>query len=311
MQDLIKRNFWVLGAVVAMTCAVFAAKAATHVAESAFFGDAEHGPKITPVVAQQVVVAKPVHSKDGAAMATRDIFCSDCKPVEPTPVAAGSNATGGPAIIYTSLPLQLLATNVGARPSDSFASIVNTATESQGSFGLGDKVPGATGAITAIHYQSVDFENSGHTERLTLLGVPPPPIVAAAPELPTAGSDGDDLQASIDGGIKKIDENTFEIDRALVDKVMTNPMAVAKGARIVPAVKNGKPDGFKLYAIRPTSVYAKLGLTNGDTLESVNGMDFSSADKALEIYTKLKDATSLELDVTRRGKPITLKYTIR
>ena len=28
MQDLIKRNFWVLGAVVAMTCAVFAAKGA-------------------------------------------------------------------------------------------------------------------------------------------------------------------------------------------------------------------------------------------------------------------------------------------
>jgi general secretion pathway protein C len=48
-------------------------------------------------------------------------------------------------------------------------------------------------------------------------------------------------------------------------------MAVAKGARVVPAVKNGKPDGFKLYAIRPSSVYSKLGLTNGDTIQSING----------------------------------------
>ena len=74
------------------------------------------------------------------------------------------------------------------------------------------------------------------------------------------GEPKDDPQASIDSGIKKIDDNNYEIDKALVDKVLANPMAVAKGARVVPAVKNGKPDGFKLYAIRPCSVYAKLGL---------------------------------------------------
>ena len=113
----------------------------------------------------------------------------------------------------------------------------------------------------------------------------------------------DELQASIDNGIKKIDDNNYEIDKSLVDKVLANPMAVAKGARVVPAVKNGKPDGFKLYAIRPSSVYAKLGLTNGDTLQSINGFELTSADKALEVYTKLREATSLEVEITRRGKP--------
>ena len=71
----------------------------------------------------------------------------------------------------------------------------------------------------------------------------------------------------------------------------------------MPAVKNGKPDGFKLYAIRPSSVYAKLGLTNGDTLQAINGFELTTADKALEVYTKLREATSLEVEVTRRGKP--------
>jgi general secretion pathway protein C len=310
MQDLIKRNFWVLGAVVAMTCAVFAAKGASHVAEAAFFGDSEHGPKIAPMVAQQVVVAKPVHSKDGGSFATRDIFCSDCKPVEPTPIMGSTDKPGQPSVVNTTLPLQLLATNIGSTPKDSFASIVNTEKQAQGSYAVGDHVPGASGNIKEIHFQYIDFENAGHTERLTLAGIAPPPIVQPVAEVPAEGS-GDDLQASIDGGIKKVDEGNFEIDRALVDKVLANPMAVAKGARIVPAVKNGKPSGFKLYAIRPTSVYSKLGLTNGDELDAVNGMELTSADKALEIYTKLKDATSLELDVTRRGKPVTLKYTIR
>ena len=109
---------------------------------------------------------------------------------------------------------------------------------------------------------------------------------------------------SIDNGIKKIDDNNYEIDKSLVDKVLANPMAVAKGARVVPAVKNGKPDGFKLYAIRPSSVYSKLGLANGDTLQSINGFELTSADKALEVYTKLREATSLEVEVTRRGKPV-------
>jgi general secretion pathway protein C len=88
-------------------------------------------------------------------------------------------------------------------------------------------------------------------------------------------------------------------------------MAVAKGARVVPSMKNGKPDGFKLYAIRPSSAFARLGLANGDTLQSINGFELTSADKALEVYTKLREATSLEVEVTRRGKPVTLKYSIR
>ena len=137
-------------------------------------------------------------------------------------------------------------------------------------------------------------------------------VVAVVDPTPTNPDEPkDDIQASIDSGIKKIDDNNYEIDKSLVDKVLANPMGVAKGARVVPAVKNGQPDGFKLYAIRPSSVYAKLGLANGDTLQSINGFELTSADKALEVYTKLREATSLEVEVTRRGKPVTLKYSIK
>jgi general secretion pathway protein C len=66
-----------------------------------------------------------------------------------------------------------------------------------------------------------------------------------------------------------------------------------------------------LYAIRPSSVYAKLGLANGDTLQAINGFELTSADKALEVYTKLREATSLQVSVTRRGKDMTINYTIR
>ena len=305
MQDLIKRYFWVLGAAAVFICAVFAAKATSHIVEAKYLGDSTKAPRVAAVVPSPATPVKQSRSKDGGGFAARNMFCSECTPA---PTVANADPS---SINQTSLPLVLLATMVSTNPKDSYATIINTESQKQGAYSVGDTLPGATGAVKEIHYKYIDFDNGGRVERLVLAGATAP-VVAAAPvaEQPS-GEPVDDLQASIDNGIKKIDENNYEIDKALVDKVLANPMAVAKGARVVPAVKNGQPDGFKLYAIRPSSVYAKLGLTNGDTLQSINGFELTSADKALEVYTKLREATSLEVNVTRRGKPLTLKYSIR
>lgn len=306
MQDLIKRYFWVVTVVAVMLCAVFAAKATASLIEASVLGDSKQGPKITPVPRAEPV-AKPTRSKDGTQLATRNVFCSEC-----TPSVSATNVDPT-AIAITGLPLVLLATNVGNVPEQSQATIINTESQKQGAFTIDEQMPGATGKIKSINYKYVDFENNGRIERLVLQGaVVPTTAVAAAEPTPSTGDENkDEMQAAIDSGIKKIDETSFEIDKSLVDKVLLNPMAIVKGARVVPAMKNGKPEGFKMYAIRPSSAFAKLGLSNGDTLTSINGFELNSADKALEVYTKLREARSLELEVTRRGKPVTLKYSIR
>src|SRR2546427_744949 len=84
-------------------------------------------------------------------------------------------------------------------------------------------------------------------------GGPFAPITAPAASTEPSTENKDDIEAMADTTIKKIDDTHYEIDKKLVDTVLANPMAVGKGARVVPAVKNGKPDGFKLYAIRPSS----------------------------------------------------------
>ena len=112
-------------------------------------------------------------------------------------------------------------------------------------------------------------------------------------------------------GIAKIDDTDYTVQRAAVDKILADPMSVAKGARVVPSIKNGAPNGFKLYAIRPGSVYAALGFQNGDTITSINGHDISSPDKALEAYSQLKTASSLDVSITRRGTDLVLHYSIK
>jgi general secretion pathway protein C len=101
------------------------------------------------------------------------------------------------------------------------------------------------------------------------------------------------------------------VERALIDKLLANTDELATSTRIVPAMVDGKPDGFKLYAIRPSSIFSRLGFANGDTVQTINGMDMTSPEKALEIYTRLRTATDFAVRIVRRGEPLTLTYEIR
>jgi S1-C subfamily serine protease len=67
---------------------------------------------------------------------------------------------------------------------------------------------------------------------------------------------------------------------------------------------------MKLYAIRSSSLLAKLGFANGDTVLGVNKHVLNSAVDWLEIYAKLRDAKRLEVQLLRRGNPLTLTFAI-
>ena len=316
MQDLLRRYFWVVVVVTIIAAATFAAKTTNHVVEGKYLADPPRGPKVKPP-APSPSTAVATRSKLGQPLVDRNMFCAACLP--PVVAAAGAQGPVDPnAVSLTALPLSLIATHVAEpkRPADpaNFATVLNTGTQKQGAYWVGDDIPGA-GKVVEVHYKYVDFTNAGtgRKERVSLTGEvpppPPPPTTVAADTPPPA--DGDDMTAAIDAGIKKIDDTTYEIDRSLVDKVLANPMALAKGARVMPSSKNGEPNGFKLYAVRPNSVFSKLGFSNGDTLNGVNGMQLNSMDRAMEVYAKVRDASSIQVEVTRRGKPVTLNYTIR
>jgi hypothetical protein len=148
------------------------------------------------------------------------------------------------------------------------------------------------------------------------LGPGSPRPCSSAPAAPPRTVDAtpppsSDVDAVLAAGIKKLDATHVQISAKVIDAILANPMEIGKGARMVPSVKNGKPDGFKLYAIRPSSFYARIGLMNGDTVQTINGFELTSADKALEIYSKIREATTFELGLERRGKPVNLVITVK
>ena len=105
--------------------------------------------------------------------------------------------------------------------------------------------------------------------------------------------------------------NTTEISRSALDAVLENTAAAVQGARIVPSVRDGKPHGFVLYAVRPSSVFGRLGLSNGDTISAINGIDLTTPDGVFRAYKSVKDADRIVVDVLRLGHAVRLSSEIR
>jgi general secretion pathway protein C len=86
---------------------------------------------------------------------------------------------------------------------------------------------------------------------------------------------------------------------------------VAMQARIVPAFKDGVSQGFKLFSIRPDSIYTKIGIQNGDVVKRINGFDMNTPEKALEVYSKLRESNRIDIEIERNGTPIRKTYNVR
>ena len=129
-----------------------------------------------------------------------------------------------------------------------------------------------------------------------------------------SGETDPDLQAEIDAGIYELDEQTYAIDRALAKKLLAMPAGIGRQTRMVPTMKNGKPDGVKLYAIRPMSAVAQLGFENGDTLASVNGTAVTTMASLEAVRAKLAadpKLATIQIAVVRRGKPVTWSISVK
>jgi general secretion pathway protein C len=143
---------------------------------------------------------------------------------------------------------------------------------------------------------------------------PPPPPVAAAPAAASrtrrGASSAPAVPSEISDKIQKVSETEFNVDRSVIDNVLENQATLMRSARIVPEQKDGKTVGIRLFGIRQDTLLGTLGMQNGDRLEKINGFDMASPEKALEAYARLRTATSLTVQLTRRGKPLTIEYRI-
>jgi general secretion pathway protein C len=306
MEILLKKYFWVVNLVVIAVCASFAGRAAGHFVESAYLA----GDDIkSPVRHTTQVPTAKLHDKDGATIVSRNVFCSGCLPPKPT-----TQTDAAPSNEWTKTTLQLELVSTMVCPSDEDYSMgilrdMSTKEKDPEMYHKGSNI-GATGAsVFRVTSKRVYILNAGKPEYVELDGNAPVAVAAAAPAAAAPPALNPEL-GDIDKGVN-CTGNACTVDRALVEKLLSNTTMLATAARFVPSIKDGKPNGFKLYAIRPQSIFGRIGLQNGDTIKAINGSEMTTPDAALGLYTKLRSASHLSVQVERRGETVTLDYSIR
>jgi general secretion pathway protein C len=134
---------------------------------------------------------------------------------------------------------------------------------------------------------------------------------AAASEVTARTRGAAPVPADIASKIQKVSDTEYNVDRSVVDKILENQAELMRSARIVPEQRDGKVVGVRLFGIRPNTLLGTLGFQNGDRLETVNGFNMSSPEKALEAYARLRTAPNLNVKVSRRGQPVSIDYRIK
>jgi general secretion pathway protein C len=303
---LSQRDFWVVNLMVLGVCAGFAGRAAGHfVAGAWLLGDARPAASGRP---RPLPLEQPARAKDGEKIVERNIFCSGWAPTKPETRKGRSETDPQP----TSLELELISTMI-VRSDERFSmAIIRDLSTKQKDPGLFNKgaIIGATGAeVLEVRPKRVYLRNGDRTEYLALddAATSAQPVPGASPPKPPGL---DPIQIDLDRGVR-CGGNGCTVERALVEKLLANTTMLVAAARFVPSLKDGRPNGFKLFAIRPDGIFGKLRFQNDDTIKAINGSDMSTPDAALALFPKLRNASHLAVQLERHGETLTLDYTIR
>jgi general secretion pathway protein C len=306
VETLLRKYLWAVDLAVVALCATFLGMAASGAVESKLASTAVP-PRIAPAKPPKPD-SKVTFNKDPTAILKRNMFCSTCPPI--FEVATSVDPTVTVEETKTALPLALLAIMYAPPPNGikwSIAVMRDTEAKIMGAYPVGGKIHGAT--VTGILETRVYLDNAGKAEYIDLFEAPaPPPQPVAAAAAPNKD---DALAVDLSKGIKKLTENKYELQRSTLESVLGNMALLSRSARIVPEMKDGKAAGFRLFAVRPDGPFAMIGMQNGDIISSINGLEITSPEKALEVYAKLKSASHLSLGMERNSQQFTKEYNIR
>ncbi len=200
--------------------------------------------------------------------------------------------------------LTLLGTATGSF-RETFALIQKSSTHEESVFRLGEKVFDL-GQLVAVRKESVEILAGGRRVKIQTPTAPPQEtgkdraLAAAAP-----GGSAPQFapQATAPG--------SYLIDQRALNAALDNIGQAMTDARLLPSMKDGKVEGFRVSEVKPAGIFGMVGIKNGDTLVSINDFNIDSPEKAIQSLASLKGQSRIKLDLVRDGKPTTLNYDIR
>ena len=98
------------------------------------------------------------------------------------------------------------------------------------------------------------------------------------------------------------------IPRELVDALLMNPYDELKKMRLIPADDGS---GMLLQHVDKDSVFAHVGVAQGDVIQAVNGVNITNMGEAANAVNSLMAGSRFDVSVLRNGKQVDLKYQVK
>lgn len=126
--------------------------------------------------------------------------------------------------------------------------------------------------------------------------------------LPQSASAATSIQAeTAQIGIRSVGYNAFSISRDILSAALQSNDTNIKLGKLSPATGGG----LLVTEASSGSLAEKLGLRAGDILYKVNNHPVPTMADLSGVYQKFKQAPQVQLDLTRAGKPVQLRYTVQ
>jgi len=251
---------------------------------------------------QPIPVAAPEDLMSFAPIVEKGLFGKGTqgKLVATAQPQAGATAQAAPPPAASVSDLTLLGTAVGSH-RETFALIYKASTKEERVFRLGDIVFSA-GPLVAVKKEVAEVVVNGR--RVPILT---PTAIAANPE-PKPGT----AVAPPAGGLAaQTGTGSYVIDQRALNAALDNIGTAMTDARLLPSMKDGKVEGFRVTEVKPQGVFGTVGIRNGDILLRMNDFPIDSPEKAIQSLASLKGQSRIKLDLIRDGQPTTFSYDIR
>lgn len=196
--------------------------------------------------------------------------------------------------VPTTLPIELMGTIYLGDPLRSLATVREKSYEEADIYRVGDSIYGNDQAvIAAVERQKLIINNNGAKECIDL---DKSKETAAGDGFPSIGGDFGAPPASAGAG------SEITVEAGFVEGELGPGFGkIVDAARLVPNTVDGGINGFKIFSIKGGTLFARIGLQNGDVITQVNDTSMRNAEQGFSLYQAFQDEKEVRIQLLRGG----------
>jgi len=213
------------------------------------------------------------------------------------------------AVEKQNLDIRLRGTIISPQSNQSYAILETIKTRQQDLYRIGDQIDGAE--LVQVAPEEIHLRRDGIMEKLKIVdtkstsnarSVLRNPQQRQAPRTAPKTETSKIAQA--------VGRNRFIVNREVLNQDITDLYSLMSQVHVQPFLKNNQPHGFRVSSIRPNGIFYQLGIRNNDVVVQLNGVAVRQPDDIMGLYRQIQELDTVTVEVERRGRPLTLTYSL-